>query len=785
MTEPDVLPATPARPGSPLGLTPDAVRGAAAVAAQILGAYLGLCAALALPVAALSDAHLGVLGTLKAVVILAAMGLHGALFFKADGGSESLFNGSLQYVFVPLLVLGLVLALAFVIGRRAERTSPSATVREALASSGITAAVATVTLIVLAAASHLRTSDGLDFGGGDSANGAVVGASVVQLVVWGIPLLFLALAAGHLSQTLPRTAGTTLRTWLARPTHGVSGWVVASAQHLAVSAVGLTIGGIVYGLFTDQREIHEATSGLGSDVAGFLVFLYVLPNLAVAATGAFLGFSVGSGGVGSFVGGRDAFGLLHGDLPAVQYLWVLVPLVAAAGVGTRHALQEGPRPRLLENWWRAGLGSVLLWLPMTVLLKIGFGGSLGGASIGVGYTALSWVPLSFAWGVLLLVLGRRLAGPVAQAYPGLAARLAPPVAEAPDAVLPPGTDLPGTVLPSTDVLGASGPVLSRRTTLITGVVLAALVLGTVAYKVVDAKVYGPSSATQEYLDALAAGDVSKAVRLRTDDTSRFQFSSGDTPGTQLLEGPSLPAGRRITDAKIGAITRHGTFAQAKVTYLLGGTLQHDTLQLRQHGSRAGVFHGWQVLGGENDLNIYVDGATDVLVNGVAVHLSDGRADLTALPGLYEVTLPETSLLTLNGEPGRVTLQDSGDVSGRVTLSAQAESDATAAVTTYLTSCLAKATTLQTTCGFTAYTYGDSYEKVHWALDGTPSFDVSFSGGQILVSNSGAVSATVTGIAVQQGFFGSPATRQPFTDHATNYLSGHIDPGQVPFVFVPE
>jgi hypothetical protein len=759
--------------------------------ALVLAGYLAVCVVVAVLLLVFQDSSGNVWDWVRAGIAIATLGLHGSLFgtfdpvpdSTSDGGPFTLDGGlSVSYQVVPLVLLGLVLLLASRFAGRTEQAHPSPHAQQAAARGVVSAVAAVVGLAVLARIG--RFGDGVPFGGdGSTPAVATGGAAIAPVLLWGIPLLALAFVAGHLEALRRRTGQPTLRQALAARSFGVAPWVATAALHAAVSAVILTAAGTIYLLATSTDEISQALSGFtSSDVSQILLVLLMLPNLALSATGFFMGFSVNAGGV-------STVGLLNGDPPALTYLWCLAPLAAAALVGVRRALQTPAGAGVLSGWWQAGLGSLVVWVPLSLFLSVGVGGAAFFGDLTVGFTSGSVLLLGFAWGVLVLVLGRVLARPFASTFPGVAARLGgdrthhswrvliAPLLGLPVPEPPVGSDPPSDP-PSSSPTVPPRPAtpVRRRTLALIAAVAVALVAAGVSYVVLDRQRYGPSATVESYLSALADGNVSEA--LRHVDTRAVQDRT-------LLTDAALPVGRRITDPKVTKAVRRGTNAVVTVTYTLGDRQETDVLTVRQHGSRDVLFHGWQITRGLGRVGFGSSAGspgepTTVLVNGVSVGTGRASGDLStlpALPGLYEITSAPDPLRQAVPQTIRVTL-DGGSVSIflRFEVRPAAVAQAKAAVLAYLRSCLARATTLTTTCGFSSYAYADRFENLRWTLVGEPTFEVGYdeSTGKLRVSTSSSiVEARVTGVAIQNDVFGGPPTRTPLNETATAFVQGTV------------
>jgi hypothetical protein len=743
--EPDGEP-RPAAPG--LKVTTDDAIAAAKSALPFLGIYLAICTALfgIAFVSATSNAW----DWFRGGVLIAGSGLHASIVLTVNSGSDEESFGDISSSFgvTALTATAIAVFLAIRLARRAERDDPSDGTRKAVLNGVLTGVLATAVLAIIGLIAKFDASD-LD--SGSSSDEGTLHLGLVSTLLFGSLVLSAAFAWGRVQVQRSTQGLPPLRTALAQRTRGLSPWIATAAQHAVLSAVLMTITGFVYGVLTSTQEVHESFGQpTESDVSGFVALLFFVPNLALAATGFFMGFSVNVGGVlGGFGEFSQSVGVFTGDLPAKGYLWILVPLFGALLVGARRATMT-PSAVLLAGWWQAGLGSLIVWVPLGFLLQVqvSAGGGFGAGGYSTGFSALTLVPLAFAWGVIVMVLGRLGAGPLNKVVPGLMARVAGPVDEQEQTLTPP-------------------PGMSRRTGVILATVVAVVAAAGIGHAVVGKYVYGPKAAAQDYLDALSAGDVPKALGLL--DTSEV-----NGPRTLLAAG-ALPPGKRITNAKIDKISTQGGIATVSVHYTLGEDREDGTFTLKHAGSRALLFHGWKVTGGGGTLDVNLPSTSgSVTVNGIAVSASDS-GELAALPGLYDFALPDSPYLTVADNPHPVQLDSFGfsyssSGSTELTLTDKAMADAEKAAVDYVRSCLKAATGPSTDCGVYAADYASSYSGLSWTLTTPPDVEVQYSSydNKARISTRSSGTATFNATALDPNYSGGAPTRRPV--HLTEQVS---------------
>lgn len=698
----------------------------------MLAGYLVLALVVTAALALTADVSRSPIDIARAAVVLAALGLHGRAFTTYESRENGLDfggSGSFSFGFVPLLLLGGALALAHVLAYRAEKADPAPALRQSALRGALAAVTVAAALAVLALISHLPADAFQDRA--DETSNSTVGAAVQPLLLWGTALLALGFCTGRMrawreTQELPALPAVN--------TAGVAPWAAAAIQQALLSGVFLTIAAIVYGLVTPRHEVAIAADALDNSKTGVvLLTLFLLPNIALAATGFFMGMSLNIGLLTTF--GGDVFGLLHGDLPPRHYLWCLAPLTATLVVGVKQVLRGSSS--LAQDWWRAGLGSLVVWAPLAYFLRVegGAEGLFGGAFT-YGFTAATVLLVSFGWGVLMLLLGLVAAGPALRVLPGLTPRVEPP----------------------------APPRFGTRRAAVIGTFIAFLLAATVGYQVADKQLYGSEGTVRDYLQAVSRGDVSEAL------TYYSATRSGDR---RLLTATALPPGKRITDVEVGEVRRQASKARVEVSYRLRGDKIEDAFTVERSGHQAVLFHDWKISEPLGLLRISsgTERPEGLLVNGIDV---DELTELPALPGLYEATVPRGSLFEVSSPAAKVR-SSGGSLSLRVELSAEAKTQAQNAVVAYLRQCLAAARSLQTNCGVSSYTFAERFENVRWTLVRNPVVEVRLdsSSGRLDIYTSTSGLARVTGTAVQDGFFGGPPTRTRIDDTQDVYPRGTV------------
>ncbi|QDZ13965.1 hypothetical protein [Humibacter ginsenosidimutans] len=144
---------------------------------------------------------------------------------------------------------------------------------------------------------------------------------------------------------------------------------------------------------------------------------------------------------------------------------------------------------------------------------------------------------------------------------------------------------------------------------------------------------GAKAAAESYLSALAKGDATSANRLAHVNTAEHD-------NAMLTNSVLSSAKAKITDAKVTrtASSRSSDLTYVYVTYSLGGTSYHDTMQLQKDAK------GWYVREGLTYRLPMLDGSSSssnagYSVKGSSTAVTVDDYGMVAYPGLYEATSP--------------------------------------------------------------------------------------------------------------------------------------------------
>jgi hypothetical protein len=257
-----------------------------------------------------------------------------------------------------------------------------------------------------------------------------------------------------------------------------------------------------------------------------------------------------------------------------------------------------------------------------------------------------------------------------------------------------------------------------------GVLLVALIVAGAVLAWAETAAHTPQAAVKPYLDALVKGDVAKALEAGgIDSRSPLVTQRVYSKTTDRITGYSIRQGTTSADE-----------ATVTVRYVQGANRNAEVLRLKKAGTDLLFFTRWRLEPvALPTVRIAVGGpSAGVTVNGSPVTVGiDGVAELQALPGRYEVSVPATSSLTGDDRSATVArLQSSGgapvdtvSLSRRFTKAGtQAANDA---VNAWVAGCIAQPTIQPDGCSFGLT---DDYPDLHlanqkWTLAAAPEFEI--------------------------------------------------------------
>ena len=259
----------------------------------------------------------------------------------------------------------------------------------------------------------------------------------------------------------------------------------------------------------------------------------------------------------------------------------------------------------------------------------------------------------------------------------------------------------------------------RRILVIVGAGLAVLVAGAVAVSVIGSTWFTPEKAAQDYVDALAAGDV---------DTLSDTFpDSAELSPLLLTEEVYEAAEERPSAYTLGEVSVLGDSATVEVEAEdgVGGT---SYLSMEKGEKKFGIFQEWEVTEAlTSSLAISSGGVEEISVNGVTVAApSEGYGSFAVLPGTYSVDLYAGNEW-VEGATSEVAVPLGGYASPEA--SSPEPSDAfvervDSEISAWLDECMASTEADPDGCPQSAYVYGD-VRGLTWELTEAPVVDYDY------------------------------------------------------------
>lgn len=343
--------------------------------------------------------------------------------------------------FMPLAVSALLMAVVFVVARRANLASATGSTRDRLIRAALMGGSFGVLAMVLAVVLRGPVAPATD---------AILAANWLQVLLGGLVLVGLAAFAGFGvgaadSARIPAAWAADLRT--------AAEMLIAPLTTVS----GLAVVALLYGLATQASAAGGSGSASPRDVLvgllmALLVLLLLAPTMLVLAAGLLIGgtvmtsASMSTGLLGADTGGAQrAFGvgIIEGGLDGKWSLaMIALTVCGAALVGLRAATRSSADAGGRLRWWQpallaAGAWLVLAWLATVSVSAEGSSESSGGlfgvgAALGrsaaTGAASLGLSPFMVAiaagvWTAAAVWLGHRFAPYVGASAPTMLARI--------------------------------------------------------------------------------------------------------------------------------------------------------------------------------------------------------------------------------------------------------------------------------------------------------------------------------------------------------------------------
>lgn len=317
-----------------------------------------------------------------------------------------------------------------------------------------------------------------------------------------------------------------------------------------------------------------------------------------------------------------------------------------------------------------------------------------------------------------------------------------------------------------------------------GALLFALLAGGVVWASIETASHTPQAAVKPFLDALVKGDVATAVRA----------GNIDSRSPLISQKVYSKTADHITGYSIKPAHTSPTEATVIVRYAQGANRYTEVLHLAKSGTDLLFFTRWAlepvVL---PTVRISVDGPTagGVTVNGATVQVgAEGTADLQALPGRYNVSVPGTASLTGARRSATVTrLQSSGSAPANTASLAVRFTDAgrqaaNDAVNAWVAGCVAQPTIQPVGCSFGLT---DDYPDLHlsnqaWTLAAAPTFDIGpWDGhGWPVVTSSAGAATFLADFSAGDGSHGTLTSVSPVPVQVKGEIVGFDNGGKATF-----
>jgi hypothetical protein len=746
---------TPAQPLQlPFGLTHDDLRSAPGV---LVRAFAPVLAALTVVIAIASASSLpddfsgSPSDWLRSAVVVTALAMGGRLV--ADGSiaaevASAEVGAALRLI--PLVVTVAIVVLAARAAARDERATPSSTTTHLLARSGLAALVAGVVATVVAGIAGTSSAYGvdlaeeLDIAGSVGVGAGLFGTFVGATLVVGVAVLLGRLVAAP-DGVVPAVV-TALRT---PERHGELRSVLRilrtfAVGMLAAAALAVVAGYLYAAVFTDDLDGYRLGALAGLLVLGVnLVVVTVLGALGVP--GVVSTESRGSADVMEFF--EDSIGSASGTSTGLtDHKWLLlvllVPAAIALGTAIRTALREPVATVLGTSALKtAALAGAVAGLTAALLVRVSgsaeasaagafdFLEFAGSAGMSAG-PSLLWAPvLGAAWSaavVWAVRFGPTLALSVHPRVARLVAgrRIAPVWADA----------LTGTV----PAPAGRRSVAVRRSALATAVLIAVAAMGAVVVALLNALVFTPQAAAEEYLGAVADGDAAAVLS---------QLADAPDPDGQPLLGEDVLGSDdfvAISDVEFGEVSEYGSSATVAVTYTVDGEEVQDSISLTAGEDRFGLFRTWTVAEQLPTVELYASNGLDQQIAGETL----AAGSYGALPGRYTVHAADHPLLTADPTPVLVTSDTYATVSPVADVKPDAVAAARKAVDAALADCTGSTSLPLDNCPFfTSDYWGDDLSGIEVAVTKAPKYtleyDASIGGLEIVSQAYGEVRLTGT------------------------------------------
>lgn len=277
--------------------------------------------------------------------------------------------------------------------------------------------------------------------------------------------------------------------------------------------------------------------------------------------------------------------------------------------------------------------------------------------------------------------------------------------------------------PTTPAAPGAGQPLdpkTKKTILIGGIVIGALIVLGIVYGVLNSTVFSAKSVAQSYLTAIADGKYGKANGIADPQVGKDQL--------KLLSDTVAKADNAtIANPHIDSVKTVEGVAKVNVTYSLNGKNVNDSLTINKDGSKFLLFPNWKISSPLlKTITVSVPNAVESLsVNGVDVTAKNAEKSdsstwtLRVYPGSYKVSIGKSGYVT-SGITMVRTNADSDAADLKIMPTAKLKEDLSKAVNAKLDECAKSTDYAPEGCPFGFDLYDeDYYRNFAWSISVYP------------------------------------------------------------------
>ena len=270
--------------------------------------------------------------------------------------------------------------------------------------------------------------------------------------------------------------------------------------------------------------------------------------------------------------------------------------------------------------------------------------------------------------------------------------------------------------------GAGQPLdpKTKKTILISGIVIGALIVLGIVYGVLNSTVFSAKSVAQSYLTAIADGKYGKANGIADPQVGKDQLKL-------LSDAVAKADNATIANPHIDSVKTVEGVAKVNVTYSLNGKNVNDSLTINKDGSKFLLFPNWKISSPLlKTITVSVPNAVESLsVNGVDVTAKNaeksdsGTWTLRVYPGSYKVSIGKSGYVT-SGITMVRTNADSDAADLKIMPTAKLKEDLSKAVNAKLDECAKSTDYAPEGCPFGFDLYDeDYYRNFAWSISVYP------------------------------------------------------------------